>query len=140
MVPVGRWFVSPAPRRLTIRSPFARRKARRRLIPEHGGVLRTLGVAQYRTGALLEAVATLKWADRINARAHGGVSAPQDLAVLALAQHRQGQIEQARETLCRLRESMNQPRWQKNEEAQAFIREIQCIERDLVFPCDPFAR
>jgi WD40 repeat protein/serine/threonine protein kinase len=109
-----------------------------RLIPLHGGLLRTLGVAQYRMGHDAQAVATLKSADRVNARAHGGFSAPQDVAVLALAQHRLGQIEQARFAMSRLRASMNKPKWLKNDEAQAFLREAEVLERDLIFPADPF--
>ncbi len=111
-----------------------------RLIPLHGGLLRTLGVALYRTGNYRAAVAALKSADRVNAPAHGGFSAPQDAAVLALAQYRLGEFEQARFALGRLRESMKKTRWLGNDEAQAFLREAETLERDLVFPADPFAR
>jgi hypothetical protein len=110
------------------------------LIPRHGGLLRTLGGAQYRMAAYGEAVASLKAADRLNARAHGGFSAPQDMAFLALAQFRQGQSEQARLALSRMRESMKTPRWLENEEAKALVREAEALERELSFPADPFAR
>ena len=111
-----------------------------RLIPLHGGLLRTLGVAQYRTGKYAEAVATLESADRLNARAHGGFSPPQDAAVLALAHHRLGETEAARVALSRLRQSMKKPKWLKNEEAQALLREAELLEHDLQFPADPFAQ
>ncbi len=111
-----------------------------RLIPMHGGLLRTLGVAQYRMGRFAESIVTLISADRLNARAHGGFSTPQDSAVLAMAHHRLGQTEDARAALRRLRESMKKPKWQKNDEAQAFLREAEPLEQDLSFPADPFAR
>ncbi len=111
-----------------------------RLIPMHGGLLRTLGVAQYRMGKYAESVVTLKSADRLNARAHGGFSTPQDSAVRALAHRRLGQLEDARAALSRLRESMKKPKWQKNDEAQAFLREAELLEQDLNFPADPFGR
>ena len=59
---------------------------------------------------------------------------------MALAQHRLGQSEKARDTLGRLREVMRDPQRAGNQEAQAFLREAETIELDRVFPADPFAR
>jgi hypothetical protein len=97
-----------------------------------------LGVAQYRVGKYHEAVETLTQSDRLNAVAYNG-SVPRDLAFLALAQHRLGRADQARATLHRLRRLMNAPVGARNEESQAFLREAEAIELDLVFPADPFA-
>jgi hypothetical protein len=46
----------------------------------------------------------------------------------------------ARTALGRLREKMKNPTWARNQEAQAFLREADAIELDLVFPADSFAR
>ena len=62
-----------------------------------------------------------------------------DLAFLALAQHRLGQSEKARETLGRLRQVMKYQKWAGDPDAQAFLREAGLIELDQVFPADPFA-
>jgi hypothetical protein len=104
-----------------------------RLEPENGAFLSTLGVAQYRTGLMAEAVATLmrpkgRYEDR----------EPSDLAILALAQHRLGQSEQARSALGRLREVMENPDV-VTIGRKAWLREAETIEFDLAFPADPFA-
>ena len=106
--------------------------------PWDGSYLNTLGVAQYRVGKYREAVETLTQSDRLNAVAYNG-SVPSDLAFLALVQHRLGRTDQARATLQRLRRLMNAPVGARNEESQAFLREAEAIELDLVFPADPFA-
>ena len=79
-----------------------------RLEPDHGDILNTLGVAQYRCGLMAEAIATLSRSVELNKEARPG-----DLAFLALAQHRLGQSEEARDTLGRLREVMKNPRWDR---------------------------
>ncbi len=109
-----------------------------RLAPNNGLYLNTLGVAQYRSGRYSDAVTTLMRSDQLNAQPLGG-SEPADLAFLALAQHRLGQTEKARDTLRRLRETMKKPERAKNQESQGFLREAETIEQDLVFPADPFA-
>jgi tetratricopeptide (TPR) repeat protein len=126
------WLVvrKPGARAADIRLALLQAEAACRLIPEHGGLLRTLGVAQYRTGKYAEAVASLKSADRRNAPAHRGLSAPQDMAFLALAQHRLGQHDQAKVALSRLRTSMKSPKWFNNVEAQAAAREALALEPD----------
>jgi eukaryotic-like serine/threonine-protein kinase len=111
-----------------------------RLIPDYGGFLTTLGVAQYRVGNYPEAVATLTRAEQINAPTKGGASSPMDLAFLALAQHRLGQTDQARFTLGLLRETMKNPQWAGAVLAQAWLREAEAIEITPLLPIDPFAR
>jgi hypothetical protein len=110
-----------------------------RVIPDHGGFLTTLGLAQYRVGDYAAALATLTRADQINAPAVGGSTSPIDLAFLALAQHRVGQADQARSTLGRLRETMEKEPWIEDKLAQAWLREAEAIELDRVFPADPLA-
>jgi hypothetical protein len=35
---------------------------------------------------------------------------------------------------------LKHPEQARNEDAQAFLREVEAIEQDLAFPIDPFAR
>jgi hypothetical protein len=65
---------------------------------------------------------------------------PAVLAFLALARHQLGQREQARADLSRLRELVKKPEQARNEDARAFLPEVEAIEQDLAFPIDPFAR
>jgi eukaryotic-like serine/threonine-protein kinase len=102
--------------------------------PESSLYLNTLGVAQYRTGLFVEALASLTRSNDLNNQKEPG-----DLAFLALAQHRLGHSEKARDTLGRLRELMKDPAQAKYEEAQALLREAETIELDQAFPADPFA-
>jgi len=104
-----------------------------RLEPDNVHMLNTLGVAQYRSGLMTEALATLRRSNDMNK-----ANDPADLAFLALAQHRLGQSEKARSTLGRLREVMKNRR--ENPVEQAFLREAETIELDQVFPADPFAQ
>jgi hypothetical protein len=104
-----------------------------RLRPEVGTWLNTLGVAQYRCGLLTEALATLSRSSELNQEQE-----PSDLAFLALAQHRLGLSEPARETLGRLRALMKGV-WSQEPESLAFLREAEEVELDQVFPADPFA-
>jgi tetratricopeptide (TPR) repeat protein len=92
-----------------------------------------LGTALYRAGRYQEAIETLRRAGRPDK------SSPTVLAFLALAHHRLDQREQARADLGRLRELMKHPEPARNEDAKAFLREVEAIEQDLAFPIDPFA-
>ena len=105
-----------------------------RINADDGLLLNTLGVAQYRSGLLNEALATLTRSDELN-----GYREPADLAFLALAQHRLGQSEKARNTLAGLREAMKD-RFPIDLESTSFLREAEAIELDLAFPANPFAQ
>jgi hypothetical protein len=109
-------------------------EAASRIQPGNGDLLNTLGVAQYRCGLMAEALATLTRSNELNHQ-----NQPSDLAFLALAQHRLGLSDPARETLSRLRAVMKDPYQAGNAESQAFLREAETIELDRVFPADPFA-
>lgn len=74
---------------------------------------------RYRVSQYRQAIATLLRADRMN----GGI--PGDLAFLAMAYHKLGQIEEARDSLNRLREAMMKPEWATNGEARSFLREAE---------------
>ena len=106
-----------------------------RLEPDNGFYLNTLGVAQYRSGLVAEALATLTRSNDLNKEKE-----PADLAFLALAQSRLGQSEKARVPpwvdCARL---MKNPARAEDQEAQAFLREAETIELDQAFPADPFA-
>ncbi len=55
-----------------------------------------------------------------------------------MAHHRLGQREQARAAVSRLRELLKKTDQAQNEEARAFLPEVEAIEPDLAFPIDPF--
>jgi WD40 repeat protein len=105
-----------------------------RVEPESFALLNTLGMAQYRCGLMTEALATLTQSIDLNKEQQ-----PADLAFLALAQHRLGQSEQARDTLRRLRGVMKSQWFAGDQESQSFLREAETIELDGAFPADPFA-
>jgi hypothetical protein len=109
-------------------------KAACRLEPQNVAFLNTLGVAQYRSGLLDEALASLTHSNDLNKDKD-----PSDLAFLVLAQHRLGQSDKARDTLRGLREVMKDPQWSQDFYAKAFLLEAETIELDQVFPADPFA-
>jgi hypothetical protein len=79
-------------------------------------------MALYRSARYAEAVDTLIRADRLNAPGGRG-SLAADLAFLAMAQHGMGQTDRARDTLDRLRRSLEQPDRANDEEAKALFRE-----------------
>jgi WD40 repeat protein len=95
-----------------------------RVWPRDGTILNTLGVAQYRTGQYVKALATLTQSEKLNTAQSKG-SLPADLAFLAMAQHQLGKKDEADATLRRLREAMKQPLWAKDAEAQSFLREAE---------------
>jgi DNA-binding beta-propeller fold protein YncE len=99
-----------------------RAEAAARLAPGNGNVLNTLGIAHYRLGDYARALETLEKSANLNAAKGPPVT---DLAFLAMAHQHLGHKEQARATLDRLREVMKQPGWEKNAEAQGFLREAE---------------
>jgi hypothetical protein len=109
-----------------------------RLVRDNGVFLNTLGVAQYRAGLVPEALATLT---RSNALNQG--KAPQDLAFLAMAHQRLGQLAEARAMLDRLRDVMRQERFVggQGDQGRAFLAEAEgLVLDDPIFPADPFSR
>jgi WD40 repeat protein/serine/threonine protein kinase len=101
-----------------------RAEAAARMAPRDGYMVNTLGIAQYRTGAYAEALATLTRAERLNAIEAG--SMPRDLAWLAMAQYQVGKKSEAKATLGHLREAMKDWRRSSPEpEARVFLREAE---------------
>ncbi len=94
--------------------------------PDDGAYLNTLGVAQYRLGRYAAALETLGRSDQLNANAAGG-SIPADLAFIAMCQHWLGEERQARVTLTRLRQLLQDPRHANEEENQGFLREAESL-------------
>ena len=93
-----------------------------RLEPGHSGYLNTLGVAQYRAGQMAEALETLSLtSDDLR-------DYPGDLAFRALALHRLGQFQKARDILAQLREVMKNPGLAADPESQGFLRDAEAIE------------
>jgi WD40 repeat protein/serine/threonine protein kinase len=120
------------------RSALRRAEAACRLVPDEGDFLNTRGIAEYRLGLYRQAVGTLTLARRSHEDNWNGQSYPPDLAFLAMSRYRLGQPEQARADMGRLRETMKTLQWAPSEESQAFLREAEALERDVVFPTDPF--
>jgi tetratricopeptide (TPR) repeat protein len=94
------------------------------LEPENGDFLSTLGVAYYRVGNFEKALDVLSRSEKINALKDKG-SNPADLAFLAMTHQQLGHAKEAEAGLQRLRERMNDPRWARNTEAPAFLREAE---------------
>jgi WD40 repeat protein/serine/threonine protein kinase len=105
-----------------------RAEAACRLEPNNGAYLNTLGVALYRTGRYQEALDTLARSDRIQS-ALGPGRRPEDVAFLAMAQHKLGRQDKAQELLGDLRRLMTRARWSSDVEAQGYARQAsQLIE------------
>jgi dipeptidyl aminopeptidase/acylaminoacyl peptidase len=105
-----------------------------RLAPDRREYRIGLGTALYRAGCYLEAIETLKRADRPDQNSSA------TLAFLAMTHHRLGEREQARAAVSRLREWLKKTDQAQNDEARAFLPEVEAIEPDLAFPIDPFVR
>jgi WD40 repeat protein/tRNA A-37 threonylcarbamoyl transferase component Bud32 len=97
-----------------------------RLMPFEGPYHTTLGMARYRLGEYAEALTALTRADELNQAAYGG-PVPADLALLAMTRYQLREIDQARETLNRLRETMQKPNWAWDEEAQGLLKEAEAL-------------
>src|SRR5262249_22865859 len=93
-----------------------------RLMPCEGSYQTTLGMAQYRLGKYQEALTTLTRADELNQAAQGS-PVPADLALLAMTRYRMRERDRAQASLTQLRETLQQPNWAPNEEAQRLLKE-----------------
>jgi hypothetical protein len=103
-----------------------RAEAAARLAPRDGFIVNTLGIAQYRTGAYTDALATLTRSEKLKAVKHGLL--PQDLAFLAMAQYQLGKKAEARATLGRLRQVTKEHlRLYADAKAQDFLREAEAL-------------
>jgi tetratricopeptide (TPR) repeat protein len=91
--------------------------------PKNSLYLATLGMARYRLGSYQEALDALTQAEQLDAAQ--SVSGPATLAFLAMTRYKLGHKEEASRILTRLRAAINQSRWAKDEEAQAFFHEAE---------------
>jgi WD40 repeat protein/tRNA A-37 threonylcarbamoyl transferase component Bud32 len=92
-----------------------------RLAPENSLYRTALGVAQYCAGQVPDALDILERADQ---RASGH---PAALAFLAMAQQRVGRKNEARSTLSRLRQVIEEPCWSEDAEMHGFVREAEAL-------------
>jgi tetratricopeptide (TPR) repeat protein len=103
-------------------------------------ILNTLAAALYRAGQYEEATRRLEQ----EVQARGGAVVPDDWPLLAMAHHRLGHHNQARQWLARLREHepSTDPRrfWQELVIRLLFREAEGLILYDPIFPADPFAR
>jgi hypothetical protein len=104
----------------------AQLKAACRLAPGEMSFRRALGVAQYRLGRFHHE----EWANALATLLKDDQNHPTTLAFLALSQFQEGQKEQARGTLARLRELSSKPPWSTDAEAASFLREAAALIED----------
>jgi WD40 repeat protein/serine/threonine protein kinase len=107
------------------------------LEPGNGAFLNTLGVAQYRLGSVVEALATLTRSNEIQKGKE-----PTDLAFLAMTYQRLGKPTEARANLDRLRYITRDlgPNAPLTTENIALLEEAEAVVLlDAVFPLEPFA-
>jgi hypothetical protein len=87
--------------------------------PDSGTYLNTLGIAQYRAGKYEVCLETLTRSSQLN-----GGRQPADIAFLAMAQHRLGQIQGSRKTLALLQDLFNKSR---TDDTTAFLEEAKSL-------------
>jgi WD40 repeat protein len=112
------------------RAALARAETARHLAPNHGTLLNTLGVAQYRCEASAEAVATLTLSRKLNLKRVGPLTwmpEPSDVAFLAMAHYQLGHKEDAARFLEETRKSVAHPAWKTNREARRFLAEAEAL-------------
>jgi len=99
------------------------------LAPTNPDYVNTLGVAQFRAGQFVDAVATLMRAEELYAKSANGPQ-PADWAVIAMAQSKLGKPDDAKTALARARELMKEARHAANEDNQSIFTEAaNLIER-----------
>lgn len=105
-----------------------------RLLPNDTGILNTLGAAQYRSGRLIAALATLNRSHELNKGQE-----PADLAFLAMSHQRLGQMKEAADMLHRLQELIKKDdQILLDPDIQELLREAEGMVLDAGFPANPF--
>jgi tetratricopeptide (TPR) repeat protein len=105
--------------------------------PNAGGILNTLGVAQYRAGMVREASETLRKSLELNNAAAKGVEQPGDLAFLAMALFELDRKDEAQATYARLVEAMKDPKLANDRENRQFYREATNLIHPMTLPDVP---
>jgi Flp pilus assembly protein TadD len=119
---VGRPGAKPADYTLALRQA----ETACRLNSQEPTYLTTLGMALYRLGKYQEALSTLRRADELNQATPGG-PVPADLAFLAMSRYQIHDKDRAQSTLSQLRETLQNPKWSRNEEAQSLLKEVEAL-------------
>jgi WD40 repeat protein/serine/threonine protein kinase len=97
-------------------------EAAARLKPSYTYYLNTLGVALFRNGQFNQALKLLHRSDQ-GALADNLGRRPENVAFIAMAEFKLGQVDKARESLAQLRALMENPRWADQAGLQAFLTE-----------------
>jgi hypothetical protein len=92
-----------------------------RWVPDNADLVNALGVALHRVGEYQQAVDRLTHCEQLRQNGFD----PADLAVLAMAHYRLGQLEKAQEYLKRAREMMKKPEWTNRADEQLLLREAE---------------
>ena len=95
--------------------------------PSDGGLLNTLGVAQYRAGEFEESVVTLTRSLGLNTDAVNGFEEPSDLAFLAMAQWMLGRSSDAKKNIERLFEVMKHSDFRDAPDSVEFFNEAKLL-------------
>src|SRR5262249_11812006 len=100
-----------------------------RMVPGRGAYLNGLGVSQDRTGRYREALDSLQESERRmdEQRPSRGGASPSGLAFEAMAHFQLQQLDEARQTLGRLRERMKHPLLMFDDQANAFLHEAEAL-------------
>jgi Tfp pilus assembly protein PilF len=99
-------------------------EAAARYFPDHYEYLNTLGIAQFRSGEVRQALATLERAEKRRAQ-QAQAPSPHNLAFLARAHYRLRHAEQARACLEQCRALMKKPQWARKENGKGFLAEAE---------------
>jgi tetratricopeptide (TPR) repeat protein len=134
---------------LQYRFALCQAETARRLVPDQGQYLTTLGAAQYRAGQYSQALATLAQADLLHRAASAAMAlrasqfpqalatiwqvqplrqaVPVNLAFLAMTYQQLDQKELARAALARLRQVADNPEWANDKEIKSFLHEAETL-------------
>lgn len=95
-------------------------------LPDHAGILNTLGVAQFRLGRLSDARATFDRCVEMATR-EWGVPTPSDLLFLAMTEHRLGHVGEARKQLEKAKHYLGDLDGGVSQEDQRFLKEAEAL-------------
>jgi hypothetical protein len=104
-----------------------------RLMPFEESYYTTLGMAEYRLGKYQEALTTLTRADELNQADYGG-PVPADFALLAMTRHQLRDNNRTQASLTQLRETLQNPDWAGNEDAQRLLNEAEALLAGRALP------
>jgi tetratricopeptide (TPR) repeat protein len=126
------WFLVSSPCHTTDDYEEAAEIAKSALIFKNDDekMLRTLGMAQYRSGLFTEALKTIESASLMDQ--------PGGLAFLAMCQFKLNKKDEAMESFNRLIKAMEKPSFSNDEESRNFFREASNLIQPMTIPEQPF--